>query len=294
MFSRTVTLVMLLSCGTVQTNKRVATNAGVERLRQQVFELAGTIAQINSFIASDFANCSTGLPAFEQKICEIAQTATAEQRVQFAGQLQTMVKTFQDELYGDDCINTVDVGCPVADSITDRLATLTSDFVDLANDVAAMSTDLWNMQSRLDDFNGSGNSIEIVIGGLEADIAALEAAVTEGDIYQTHFVCHDNANVGPIYEPVLFTGDQQKLYAYINTTTKNGMGVVAEAGVSGDQFLTTEAATRDCNFKVYDLIVSLKLCWRNDDRNASSGDVDTECDSAGGFANPTSNCTCEG
>lgn len=282
---------MTVSCGTATVSRR---HTPLELLRQQILQLQGTIGQINSFIAGDFTDCVLTLPAFERKVCEIAQTATAEQQVEFFGQLQVVVKTFQDELYGVDCLDSVAVGCPVAGSILARADDLETDITSLLADVATLQATTSTLASRLDNFNGSGDSIETVLADLEAELDTLTSTVTQGDIYQTHFVCHDNANVGPIFEPVLFTGDQQKLFAYINTTTKNGMGVVAEAGVSGDQVVTTEAATRDCTFKIYDLTTSLKLCWKNDDRSATGGDIDTACDSSNSFASPFSTCTCEG
>lgn len=299
--------IVVVSCSTQHIDTRSKkSDTELDKLKAQVLDLQGTVTQINNFVASDFTNCSTGLPDFETKICQIAQTATAEQQVIFSGQLQQVVKIFQTEIYGDDCINSVDPGCPVAGSILaeidandSQVSQNTNDIAQLQADVLQLQADLASINSRLNDFNGSGSSIEVVISGIEADILALESRieaieqiVNNGDVYRTYFICGDISNSGPVYEPILGTGDQLKFYGYINTGSQNGMGEIAEAGMSGDQYLETESNTKKCKFKIYDLTTSLKLCWKNTDRSANSAAIDTSCDSNNSFANPLVSCTC--
>lgn len=306
-------LILIVACGTERRNYRTNRDSEVQQLKQMVLELQGTVAQIDAFTANDFSDCRSGLPAFEQKICQIAQTATAEQQVIFTGQLQEITKIFQTELFGDDCIDAVEVGCPVAGSVLERIETVETNMIDptivadiqadiaqLQLDVSQLQGDLATLENRLNNFNGTGNSIEVVISGIESDISALEsrvsdleAAINDGDIYQTIMLCEDNAASGPVFEPVLMTGNLLEIYAYMRASNnKVGMGVLAEAGASGDQYLTTSGNTKKCKFKIYDLTTELKICWVNNDRKATTGEIDTECDSAGGFVSPTANCTC--
>jgi outer membrane murein-binding lipoprotein Lpp len=281
----------------------------VDNLQKQVLALQGTIAQINAFIASDFSKCGSALPPFEKKICQIAQTATAEQQAIFVGQLQQVSKVFQNQIYGEECLNTTDPGCPVAGSIMARLNSITSiegDITTLQTAVSSLQTavttlqnDLNAVEARLDNFNGTGSSIETVITGvqstlgtLDTRIDTLENTVNNGDIYKTIFICENVSSSGPIYEPLLVRGDNMEIRGYMAATTANGMGVLSQAGVTGSLYYQTYANTRTCKFKVYDNTTHLKICWKNTDRSATSSAIDTACDSANNFAAPTSACTC--
>lgn len=297
----------LISCGTEKSNTRTKKedNSELEQLKQQVLNIAGTISQINSFVASDFSNCDNSLPPFEKKICNIAKTATAEQMVLFTGQLQEVSKIFQNELYGPDCISTADLGCPVAGSVTARIdeveqnvSDALSDIAILQADLAALNGTLSSINGRLNNFNGSGSSIETIVTAIQADLLTLDSRldtlennVNNGDIYRTHLVCGDVVASGPAFEPALITGDNLRIMMYTVSGTSNGMGVIAEAGISGTQFLSTRANTRACNFKAYDRTTSVKLCWKNTDRSANSAAIDTACN-APTFAAPLSTCTC--
>ena len=303
-FKSTLITILLLGCGHEKVNNRSHVDTELEKLKKQIIELQGTVAQINSFVASDFSNCSASLPAFESKICQIAQTATAEQQVIFTGQLQKVVKIFQNEIYGEDCIDDTSPGCPVAGSILADIADidvsgLEADIAQLQADVLQLQADLAGISSRLDDFNGSGTSIEAVIAGIDSDlldlenrIETLEEAINQGDIYHTYLLCEDIADSGPAYEPILVTGDNTLIVAYMEGSSKNGMGVVAEAGITGTQYLETDSNTKKCNFAVYDLTSSLKVCWNNANRNANNSSIDNVCDSANNFTSPTGDCTC--
>lgn len=288
-------------------------NDEIEDLKKTVLELQGTIAQINNFVASDFSNCNGSLPPFETKVCQIAQTATAEQQILFVGQLQQVSKIFQSELYGVDCMDTSSPGCPVGGSITARItaaeavnSTQTAD-IDAAEaniatataNIATLTSSLATINSRLNNFNGSGNSIETVITSIQstlttlsARVTALETTVNSGDIYKTILVCKNVLpTVGPAFEPILLTGDNLKAMAYVVNGNSNGMGLISQAGVTGNYFSTTAASTKTCNFKIYDRTTSIKLCWKNDNRSATTAQIDTACN-APTFASPTAQCTC--
>lgn len=275
----------------------------IKELETTIMNLQGTIDQINAFVASDFSDCETGLPAFEEKICKIAKTAMAEGTVEYISPIQRMIKIFQDSLYGDDCMDTVTVGCPVEGSITEQFTNIEDNSVIIAQlqtDVLQLQLDMNAIETRLDDFDGSGQTVEAVINGINTEIIAIddrlngiENAINNGDIYKTFFICDDIYESGPIYTRVEVTGDDTKVMAYLFSTSKNGMGVLAEAGISGNQYLQTKNNTRWCKFKIYDLVATVKLCWDNSDRKALESEIDTECDAANDFLNPTANCTCK-
>ncbi len=273
-----------------------------EELKAKVFALQGTIDQINAFVASDFANCVSGLPPFETKICQIAQTAVAEQQVLYSAPIQSMLKMFQTSLYGQDCVSTDTVGCPVVGSIMQQLqaaANYGSQISQLEADVASLENDMLAFENRLNDFNGTGSSIETVINGINSQLASIdsridsvEETINNGDVYRTYFLCSDNNDSGPVYEPILIPGNNILVNAYVRSANHNGMGVIAQAGVTGDVFGTTDANTKTCNFKIYDLTTTVKVCWHKSNRSASSALIDTVCDKANNFVGMTANCTC--
>jgi prefoldin subunit 5 len=330
---RTILLISLFSCAQnpEKHEQRVSSqDLNLNDLKRQVLELQGTIEQINNFVASDFTTCSLTLPAFEQKICQIAQTATAEQEVTFVGQLQQVAKVLQTQIYGIDCINGTDPGCPISGSILSNIAAVqASEATDSSNissiqtsistiqtNITALQTSVTGLQTRLNNFNGSGSSVETIITGIQSsittlnsavaaipgiqssistlnsEVAAIQSAISSGNIYKTIFLCSNISASGPIFEPVLIKGNNTEVSGYVSTTTGNGMGVVCKAGVTGTVFLSTASNTKACNFKIYDKTTYVKLCWDKSNRSQTTGGIDTACDSVHNFANPTANCTC--
>lgn len=281
-------------------------NTDLEKIKQQVLALQGTLAQLTAFTASDFTSCAASLPPFQTLMCKIAQTATAEQQALFVGQIQQVMKVLQTELYGVDCIDATSPGCPVSGSVTARvtanetiIATQGSNITSLQASVTSLSATIATLTARLNNFNGSGSSVETIVTGIQSDIATLdsrlntiEQTVNDGDIYKTFLICNNvSPTIGPAFEPILITGDNKKAVAYIVSSTSNGMGQVAKAGVTGNYFATTAASTKTCNFKIYDRTTTIKLCWNNTNRSATSAQIDTACNSPT-FASPTAACTC--
>jgi hypothetical protein len=308
-FIKILILSTIISCGVESESKRTYTRSNeIVALKNQVLALQGTINQINNFVISDFTACNNNLPPFERKVCQIAQTATAEQKIVFIGQLQQIAKLFQTEIYGQDCLDDTSAGCPVVGSILERLNNSNSQAAQFSNDIAQLQlevlqlqADLATINARLNNFDGSGSSIESIISGLTNALSTLEDRVSDieqilntGDIYKTHFLCGDNADSGPIFEPILMSGNSQKLFAYINTTSENGMGVIAEAGVTGHLTYLTDANSKQCRFRIYDTGTLLHVCWKNDQRMAPANQIDNVCDLANNFSTPASTCTCVG
>ena len=268
----------------------------VRDLKNTILSLEGTVAMITAFVANDYSDCGTGLPAFETKICRIAQTANIEQIIALGGQLNRISAIMQESLYGPDCINDTDVGCPVTGSVMADLAAFDpNDITTLQTDVGNLQMDVTALEGRLDNFNGSGNSIETVISGLDTDITNLESRVTAietvlngSDHWEWAWFCHDVTTV-TTQEPFAIRGDRLQLKYYVHSTD-NRMGTF-EAGTTGDLYTTTSTNPK-CKLKIYDLTTDIKICWNNSNRNATEVNINTECDSANSFTTPTANCTC--
>ena len=124
----------------------------------------------------------------------------------------------QNSLYGADCINDTDAGCPAPGSIAEQIATFDpNDITNLQNDVVALQNFQATIEGRLNNFDGSGQSIETVISGLDARIDDLEQTINGQDYYQWIFLCNDVTN---FHEPVLRTGDKTTVRFYNHK--KNG------------------------------------------------------------------------
>lgn len=298
---------IFLACGKKGEEEKKQ-NQEVEVLRQKIAQLQGTIDMIDDFTTSDFTECSTNLPLFEQKVCKIAQTATAEQRVEFASQLAEVSKVFQNSLYGEDCMDGSSPGCPVTGSVLSSLQTLeiqnnanSLDITLLQTSVLSLQGDLSSINNRLDDFNGTGTSIEAVIGGIKTEVATLKARVDaientlENSVTLSAIsICGDNSDSGPLYEAVLIDGNKQIITAYIIAGSKRGLGVFKQVGdAQGNLYKSTALNTKTCKFRVYEVNSELKICWKNTDRSASSSVIDTTCDFSGGFVNKLTTCTCK-
>ena len=266
--------------------KKAHSHEEIKILEEKIYQLEGTAGMIAAFVAGDFADCKTNLPPFEEKLCQVAQTASAEQLIKITGQMAIISESFQTELYGIDCANAVDVGCPVTGSIMDQLANLDpADITQLQTDLAALELEVDGLENRFDDFDGSGNSIETVINNLDQRISDIEALVGGSDYYQWLFLCED-INLWR-HEPILRTGDKLTLRFY-TAAGNNGMGQLSVG--DGDSYIRTNLNPK-CNVKFYDLTTEYKVCWNNQDRNASEVSIDTECDNGG--ASPTVDCTCK-
>ena len=298
---------MFAACGPEHEDRRTYSSDSQElrELKETVLKLQGTIAMINAFTAKDFSNCDNALPPFEKKVCDIAQTAVAEGQLDFFSSIAAVLKVYQDSLFGVDCPSAAAPGCPALGSISANVSSLQASSTgyataisDLQADVLTLQSDLASLNTRLDDFDGSGSSIEVVVQGINTDIVNLEnrvddleSVVASGDVWRTIKVCGDNFDSGPLYEAMLFSGDKTEVVAYVQTGTQHGLGMIAYLG-AGDQYLVTAFNTRACKFKIYDLGTELKMCWKNDNRSATTGQIDTACN-APSFAAPLSTCTCK-
>jgi len=296
-------MIFIGSCGTEYRNERTPRNPELENLKKTVLQLQGTVAQLDAFTASDFSDCSSRLPPFETKICQIAQTSTAEQRVLFSSQLAQASKIFQNELYGEDCINDTDVGCPISGSITDQIQQVNTNTISLGalqGQVASLQNDVVLINNRLNNFNGSGQSIELIIEDLATNIANLESrvdviedSINSNKVFQSIAVCGDIPSSGPLYEVLLLSGDHSSVTAYLESGSRSGLARLQETGDGqGDLLYSTTLNTRKCNFKIYDLGSELRLCWNNSNRLSNENSINNECDSSNNFLNPTANCTC--
>lgn len=252
---------------------------------------------------------------------KLSDMADADNRLLILmGQLNTITKVFQTEIYGEDCINGIEMGCPKIGSALDRLTKTETDVSTAQDDIRSFETLITNFEDRLNNFDGSGTSIESIVTGNQADILSvqnrfnnfdgtgntiesevstiksrldvIEAAITGNKKW--YLFCGDISFGGQdLHEPFFMNNNETQLWAYGSSATHNGVSKVADAGLTGHLTFSTSAATKNCNVRVYDNTTYLKVCWSNKDRLATDIIIDIECDLDGGFVSPTTDCTCK-
>lgn len=272
-----------------------------KELKTIVSNLQVTLALFESFTTNEFFNCSDTLDVFQKKICKIAQSSNAEQSVLFGSQLSEIVKMFQIELYGDDCINEIESDCPKVGSISERVTSLENrndPIPDLQDDIISLQNQYITFSSRLDQFNGTSESIEAIISDMDAQIIDLESRISEIETvindhkwFKTGQLCGSNETSGPIYESVIYDAAFTHIISFKKIGRSSGLTILSEIG-DGDKYLSTGLNTKKCNFKIYDRNTDLHLCWDTEIRKSSEDNLDIICDAFNNFENKMSNCDC--
>jgi hypothetical protein len=88
-------------------------------------------------------------------------------------------------------------------------------------------------------------------------------------------MCAGDSAVGPIFEPILITGDKVKAYGYVKTGTAEGQGLFFKAG-DADKLFSTHISSKICNFKMYNNVGNTKIqsCWIIGNRSATAAQID--------------------
>jgi outer membrane murein-binding lipoprotein Lpp len=268
----------------------------IEDLRIQIEEIRLIADDFTEGIDSEFTDCSVVTNAVEKKICQIAQTFNTQQQLEIKSQLGTMAKELQKALFGEDCINTTDVGCPVVNSIAAKLTQLElgvaankTDIASIKTRVSTLETNISGLtdriaalESRFSNFNGSGQTVEAFVGVIKSDVttlqtqvASIQSVLSSGRILNAYSLCGDNPDSGPIYEMIAITGDKATAYGYVRTSSREGLGSFFKAG-NTNTFYTTSINSKNCNFKMYNDPTSTKVqaCWISSNRRATSAQID--------------------
>lgn len=188
--------VFLAACGqnTDHEDRRTRPNTEIEKLRKEVLRLQGVTEQLSSLVMSDFAACPNSgdtADALVRKICQVAQAATVESRVQIKGEMSSLIKALQDKL----------------DASNDQLSDLQSSYDTIAADLADLTADLAALESRVDD-------AETAIDALEASVASING--TLNGTMQSIDIGTENLAAGPLYESLLRRVDKTRINAYID------------------------------------------------------------------------------
>lgn len=285
-----------------RTVNRDENNQEQSALELKLKEVMTRIAALELFASSytaggptSFSDCDSLTSASEKKICQIATAVSNNAALDVKSSLAEAAKGFQNTLYGNDCINGTDAGCPVIGSVMANVITIQASVATNSADIASLSTLLsttrsavdglttrmGSIESRLDNFDGTAFSVEIVVRGIKSDINVLQAEIAEikgiidpSRTTNQYLVCGDVAASGPVYELILISGDKTKIYGNVKSGSFFGNALVFKSGDT-DVFTNTRLNTKTCNFKMFNNATNTKVqaCWISTNRSATESQI---------------------
>jgi hypothetical protein len=252
--------VVFLGCSSTDQDRRTPQDQPrdpVENIKKQLLELQG---QLQSLVASDWADCNGGsLSDAAKSICRIAKAATEETRVEMRG------------------------------AIGDLSSQLKSQVVDTQTDFATMST-VWKKLYGVDFplvtgaatptiadckvFNSTASTFECVkVQGVAIEALQTTVAVLSGSVSGAMTAVRigsENLAAGPLYEEVVRLGDLSRINAYtdgLGTSITVGTNPINATNGSGTVTITTSAV----HGLVADNFVRLEQC--SSGRGFTAGDL---------------------
>lgn len=326
-----ITIIVTLSlvrCGE-HVDEAVSPNRGGDTRTSQVDEVRGQVAYLQEVIGSlgsadNYTTCNaTNLSQLEVTICQISQSATAEDRVEFVSQLGNLSKLLQVSLYGTDCApddtNAFLPGCPLASSILGQVNSHTTSIASLNTTVSSLSTSVTSLltrmttaesnistlqgnvtsiNSQISGINTSISSINTQISTINTTISSLQTTVHGSDLYKAVQLCANTTpTTGPLFEVDLLTSTHSYILAYVSSGGGKGLGIVRN-GTDASLYTTTSLNTLACKVMIYTHLNpganQLNVCWHNTNRSATQVQINAVCDpnNDGQITDKTSACTC--
>lgn len=295
-------MLFVMACGEPMTRTVIVkqpsseTENKVKELEKQMAALSLFAGSFTSTELGPFKDCASLTVVLDKKVCTIAQSFTATSQAELKTQLAIMAKEFQNALFGTDCVNSTEAGCPIDGSVSDKITDIQADLVAKTTSISNLEADMLTVQgtlsslttrvstleSRLDNFKGSGKTAEVLVGEIQSDVSALkvDVAAIKGDLASNqavdqYTICGDNAASGPIYEVMLLSGDRVNAFAYMKVGTADGLGLLFKAGDT-NLFKTTYLNSKSCNYKMYNNVGNTKVqaCWVSTNRSANQATID--------------------
>lgn len=283
----TILLVLFVGCARGGGQEEVVhvNSPDNSELQAQIYDLQQMVAILGTFIQEPFKSCSDkNQSPLEEKLCKMIGKLDSVQLDSFMIELSEMVTVFNNALYGEGCTSAETAGCPGVGSISYRAAKADINEIEISDLKVAIAA----IESEI-------NALDLRVGDLETRIAQIEDLLNGYVVFEAIPICHDIPDSGPVYESLLLSGDEQTITAYFQYGNKKGLGLFKKFGDGqGDVYYQTTLNTAECRFKIYEdqTLDKLRICWNNNDRLASTGEIDSACDLVGDFANPTEYCTC--
>lgn len=186
--------VMLMACGVEPQYAPANTDKSeIENLKSQIQGLELQSSTLNTLIQSDFASCpATGDTAdgLTRKICQIAQAATVEVRVQISSQLQSYVVKLQNQL----------------GALSGDLAGSNANLSVIQSQITAMQTDISTLQTQMTSANAAIVALQNLTNSIGTAITGNMVSITIGE---------ENLIAGPMYESLLKRADNKRFNGFV-------------------------------------------------------------------------------
>lgn len=207
----------------------------------RIAALEATIAEINSLVLSEWATCDAGqMTSLQKQMCDIAQAATAEIRLEFLSQLSLFVKVNEEKL--NNLQNRMDNS---EASIVDILADISS----IQTSIASLQTTITALQTAVNDNASDIADLETAINNLNNNVvAAVQNALTNITIG------NENLAAGPLYEVILRNPTRTSISAFINAVDSNQEVVNNGCTATNGSPIVTITTTNPHGFSVNDVV----------------------------------------
>lgn len=174
----------------------------------RIAALEATITEINNLVLSEWATCdSNQMTSLQKQMCDIAQAATAEIRLEFLSQLSLFVKLNEEKL--NNLQNRMDSSEVSLESILSEIATI-------QGNITALQTNITNLQTAVNNNTSDIADLETAITNLNNNVvAAVQNALTNITIG------NENIAAGPLYEVILRNPTRTSISAFINAVDSN-------------------------------------------------------------------------
>ena len=218
---------MAASCGRQESEETPAQQepSELDRLNEQLFNLQGTVSQINALVLSDWSSCVQGgadnITAFQRNICRIAQAATAEQALKWRGVLSDFASQTERELQDlQTLVDALPSGSDVNQIKSDLYGTGSSCATATAGSLCVRlntaEANITSLQSSVATHTGQINTLISDVATINSQIAAvINGAMLEITIGQ------ENLAAGPLFESVLRNPGRSRITAYIESVDPN-------------------------------------------------------------------------
>lgn len=179
----------------------------IESLSEQIFRLQEEAAALEALIESDYATCPNSgdtADALIRKICEVAQAATLEARVELSSQMQAYVGNLnlQISAINADLVDlraNVDAQAGQITGLNNAIALIQASILTIQNNISTLQSQMTSVQAAITALQNLTNSISTSIAGA---MEALDVGV-------------ENLAAGPVYETVVRRLDKTRYNAYV-------------------------------------------------------------------------------
>jgi chromosome segregation ATPase len=135
--------------------------------------------QLDELIDSNFNKCSEVKPkTLAAAFCTIASNSSLEQISLLKEQVSNTITIITDSLYGENCSSKTDENCPSPTSLVSQIDNNSTSISVINSNLLTLSNKIDLINNRLNSFNGTNKTIEVIISELDSDLISLKNEIT--------------------------------------------------------------------------------------------------------------------